>query len=175
MEPKAVPAAGAGVERRRVARDLDAIAPRLGAKHIDRRAVIGGKMHAQQRGLRPLPDCQHVMLAAGGADVDAVALGANRFEGPQLGVELRRLMKIANAQLDTADAGNPAVRHGRDLLPSSGPRNAQAGTNIYSGRLPTTFNQTPIRVARAVASLRSRTAPPSAAPPRASARPGTDK
>src|SRR5215813_1115275 len=120
MEAKAVTAAGAGVERRRVARDLDAIAPRLGAKHIDRRAVIGGKMHAQQRGLRPLPDCQHVMLAAGGAEVDAVALGANRFEGPHLGVELRRLMKIANAELDAADAGNPAVCHGRDLVPSPG-------------------------------------------------------
>src|SRR5262249_24891038 len=127
MEAKAVTAAGADVERRRVARDLDAIAPRLGGKHIDGRAVIGSKMHAQQRGLRSLPDCEHVMLAAGGAEVDAVALGAHRFEGPHLGVELRGLMKIANAELDTADAGNPAVRHGRDLLPSSGPRIAQSG------------------------------------------------
>src|SRR5262249_8549449 len=125
-EAKAITAAGARVERRRVARDLDAIPPRLGAEHIDRRAVIGGKMHAQQRGLRSLPDCQHVMLAARGAEVDAVALGAHRFQGPHLSVELRRLMEIANTELDAADAGNPAVRHGRDLLPSSGPRIAQS-------------------------------------------------
>src|SRR5262245_19206170 len=174
MEAKAVTAAGARVERRRVARDLDAIAPRLGAEHIDRRAVISGKMHAQQRGLRPLPDCQLVMLAAGGTEVDAVALGANRFEGPHLGVERRRLMKIANAELDTADAGNPAVRHGRDLLASSGPRIAQSGAKSQSA-VPTALNKTPIRVARALASLRSRTEPASAAPPRASSCPGTDK
>src|SRR5262245_62574088 len=136
MEAKAVTAAGAGAELRRVSRDLDAISPRLCAEHIDRRAVIGGKMHAQQRGLRPLPDCQHVMLAAGGTEVDAVALGANRFEGPHLGVELRRLMEIANAEFDTADAGNPAVRHGHDLLPSSGPSIAQTGDVVYTGGVP---------------------------------------
>src|SRR5262249_1566102 len=90
-------------------------------------------------------------------------------------VELCRLMKIANAELDTADAGNPAVRHGRDLLPSPGPRIAQSGAKSQSGAVPTALNKTPIRVARALASPRSRTAPASAAPPRASSGQGTDK
>src|SRR5262249_337329 len=99
MEAKTVTTAGARVERRWTAPDLDAIAFRRGAEGIDRGAVVGGEMHAQQRGLWPLPDGQHVMLAAGGAEVDAVALGANLFERPHLGVELRRLMKIANAEL----------------------------------------------------------------------------
>src|SRR5215813_13942760 len=122
MEAKTVTSAGARVEQCWTARDLDAIAFRLGAKRIDRGAVICGEMHAQQSGLWPLPDGQHVMLATGGAEVDAVALGANLFERPHLGVELRRLMKIANPELDAADACNPAVCHGRDLLPSPGPR-----------------------------------------------------
>src|SRR5262249_19705157 len=149
MEAKTVTAAGAGVERRRLACDLNAIAPRLGAERIDRRAVIGGKMHTQQRGLRPLPDCQHVMLAAGGAEVDAVGLGANLLERPHLGVKLRRLMKIANAELDAADAGNPAVRHGRDLLPSPGSTISHSPGKGLGRAMPMALNKTPIRAAQA--------------------------
>ena len=52
-----------------------------------------------------------MMLAAGGAEMDAVSLGTDLLQRPHLGVELRRLMEIANAELDAADAGNPAVRH----------------------------------------------------------------
>ena len=94
------------------ARDLDAVTLRLGAELIDRRPIAGGEVHAEQAGLRPLPNGQHVMLAAGGAEVDAVAFGGHLFERPDLGVEFRRLMEIANAELDAANAGNPAVRHG---------------------------------------------------------------
>src|SRR5215471_12415329 len=62
------------------------------------------------------------MLAAGGPEVHAVTFGGHLFERPDLGVEICRLMEIANAELDAADAGNFAVRHG-DLVPSPGPAN----------------------------------------------------
>src|SRR5262249_42104981 len=120
---KAVAAAGAAIERSRIALDVDAITLRLGAERIDRGAVIGGEMHAEERRLWLLPDGEHVMLAAGGAEMHAVALCVNLFERPNLGVELRRLMKIADAELDAANSGNSAIRHGWCLLPSPGPMN----------------------------------------------------
>src|SRR5262249_35164348 len=82
--------------------------------------VLGGELRPRKRGPRPLADGQQVVVAAGGAEMHAGAFGAHGFESPHLGVELRRLMKIANAELDAADAGNPAVCHGRDLVPSPG-------------------------------------------------------
>ena len=149
-EAKTIPTAGGGVERRGVARNLDAVALRLGAERIHRRAVIGGKMHAEQRGLRPLADGQHVMLAAGRAEMDAVALGANLFERPHFGVELRRLMKIANAELDAADASNPAVRHGGVTSCHRLARQFRTVRSKGLGRaMPTALNKTPIRAAQA--------------------------
>jgi hypothetical protein len=150
IEAKTVSTAGGGVERRGVARNLDAIALRLGAERIHRRAVIGGEMHAEQRGLRPLADGQHVMLASGSAEMHAVALGANLFERPHLGVELRRLMKIANAELDAADAGNPTVRHGGVTSCHRLARQFRTVRGKGLGRaMPTALNKTPIRAAQA--------------------------
>ncbi len=120
-EAEAVAAAGAAVERRRIVRHLDAVAFCLGAERLDRGAIRGGEVHAEQRRLRPLPDGQHMMLAAGGAEMNAVAAGGDLLERPDLGVELRRLMKIANAEFDAADAGNPGACHG-NLLPRRAPR-----------------------------------------------------
>src|SRR3954467_14501947 len=57
-----------------------------------------------------------MMLAAGGAEMHGVACGRDLFERPHLGVELRRLMQIAHAKLDAADARHRAVRHGNRPL-----------------------------------------------------------
>src|SRR5260370_31537459 len=111
FETKAGAAAGAGGERRRIARHLDAVTLRLGAQRIDRGAVRSSEMHAQEAGLFALADGQHMMLAAGGAEMDAVGLGCDLLQSPDLAVELRRLLEIANAELDAAHAGGPAVCH----------------------------------------------------------------
>ena len=52
-----------------------------------------------------------MMLATGGAEMDAVGLGCEFFQRPDLAVEIRRLLEIADPELDAADAGDPAVRH----------------------------------------------------------------
>src|SRR5262249_51884698 len=94
-------------------RDLDAVASRLAAELGHRRPIGRGEMHAQQRGLRSLPDGQHVMLAAGRAELDGVAFERHFFQRPELAVELRRLLEIANAEIDAAHAGDPGIWHGK--------------------------------------------------------------
>jgi hypothetical protein len=61
-------------------------------------------------------DLPSLMLAASGAEMHGVACGRDLFKRPHLGVELRRLMQIAHAKLDAADAGHRAVRHGNRPL-----------------------------------------------------------
>ena len=117
LETKTVAAAGAGRKRRRFPRHLDAIALRLGAQRIDRGAIRGGEMHAEQRGLLALPNGEHVVLAAGGAEMDAVSLGTDLLQSPDPAVELRRLLEIANTELDAANAGDFAVCHDACPLP----------------------------------------------------------
>ncbi len=114
-EAETVATAGRARERRRRSFDRDAIALGLGAERVDRGAVDGSEMHAEQRRLRPLANGEHVMLAAGRTEVDAVALGRHLLERPHLAVELNRFLNVAHAKLDAAYAGDAAVGHGHYL------------------------------------------------------------
>jgi hypothetical protein len=76
-------------------------------------------MHPEQARLRALADSEDMVLVAGGAEMDAVALRRDLFERPDLGVEIGRLMEIANAELDAADAGDLHV-HGVTSRGSAG-------------------------------------------------------
>jgi hypothetical protein len=58
------------------------------------------------------------MLAASPAKHDFVFFRRDLFKGPELGVELSRSMKIANTELDAADADDPAMSHS-NLTPLS--------------------------------------------------------
>ena len=63
-------------------------------------------MHAKKRRLFALADGQHMMLAAGGAEMNGVGLGCDLFQRPDLAVELRGLPEIANTELDAANSGD---------------------------------------------------------------------
>ena len=110
-EAEAIAAAGDRRQWRRLARHRHAVGFRLGAERVDRGAVGRGEVHAEQARLRPLADGEHMVIAAGGAQVNAVAVGTDLFERPGLGIKIRRLLQIAHAELDAAHAGHFAVRH----------------------------------------------------------------
>src|SRR5215472_10674965 len=111
LEAEAIAAAGGAGQRRRIAQNLDAIRLGLGAELIDCGAVWSGEVYAKQSRLRPLADGEHMMLAAGGAQMNPVAVNSDLIERPNLDVEIRRLLEIAHAELDAAHAGDLSVRH----------------------------------------------------------------
>src|SRR6516165_8122252 len=87
LEAEAIAAAGGAGQRRRIAQNLDAIRLGLGAELIDCGAVWSGEVYAKQSRLRPLADGEHMMLAAGGAQMNPVAVYSDLVERPNLDVE----------------------------------------------------------------------------------------
>jgi hypothetical protein len=80
------------------------------------RGLVGGReMHAEQHRPRPFPQCYDVVLAAGAAQVDGVAVGGDILQGPDFAVELGGFLQVVDAQLDAAQAVNSGVGHGRGL------------------------------------------------------------
>ena len=61
-------------------------------------------MHAQHAGLRPLAQRHHVVVGAGGTQMDAVALGSDILQRPDLAVEFGALLQVAHAKLDAAQS-----------------------------------------------------------------------
>ena len=84
---------------------------RRNASRQMRGAIRGSKMHGEKRRLGALADRQHMMLAAGCAKVQRIGFRCDLFQRPDLAVELRRLVKIADTELDAANSGYPAVCH----------------------------------------------------------------
>ena len=67
-------------------------------------------------GPRPLAQGQHVVVAAGAAQVDGVAFGGHVLQRPDLAIELSGRLEVAHAEFDAAHSIDPGVGHGRILL-----------------------------------------------------------
>ena len=135
-DPEAVAAAGARFERSPAAWPTlapIALAWACSASTVARSAAE--KCTPEQRRPRPLPQGDDVMLAAGAAQMDGVALGGDVLQGPDPAVEFRGFLQVVDAQLDAAQAVDSGGGHGLGLRRRA-VRAGAGGSPARSGSLP---------------------------------------
>ena len=111
-DAEAVAAARALLQRPRRMLDLGAERNRLRVQSIDR-ARSGAERCTPSNAARGRSrERQHMMVAAGAAQVQRVALAGDILQRPDLAVELGRFLEIVDGQFDAAQAVDPGGAHG---------------------------------------------------------------
>ncbi len=111
-DTEAVAAACTLFQRLRRVHHLGAERDGLSVQGVDGGAVRRRQMHAEQRRARAFAQGQHVMVAAGAAHMQRVAVAGNILQRPDLAVEVGRLLQVMDGQFDAAQAVDPGGGHG---------------------------------------------------------------